>query len=94
LTSARERRKETRAERRNTVEIEVQVETLSPVVFENLVRNYRSELTENDRLRLELRELKDSQEDEDGDGSVVSTDACCESEVEMEMEITPGVLVS
>lgn len=52
-----ERRKEARAERRNTVECEIQVETLSPVVFENLVRNYRSELNENDKLRVELKEM-------------------------------------
>lgn len=39
------------------MECEIQVETLSPVVFENLVRNYRSELNENDKLRVELKEM-------------------------------------
>ena len=57
MTAGKERRKEARAERRNTVECEIQVETLSPVVFENLVRNYRSELNENDKLRVELKEM-------------------------------------
>jgi regulator of replication initiation timing len=98
VTAARERRKEARVERRNTAEYEIQVETLSPVVLENLVRNYRSELNENEKLRVELRELKqlmENPEESEEDGlSVGST--CGESEVdtEVEMETTQGASFS
>jgi hypothetical protein len=75
-TVAREKRTEVKREHRNTVDCEVQADILSFTLVEELMRNYRSEMKENDRLRQELGDLREVIQNPEVDMSVASTNAC------------------